>query len=299
MATTKKSVKKVSKQRTPKKQPLLLAAQPAKKLPGKPKKTTKITVRSKPRTAKKKPSSARPKPKQFVIPLSRQTKVVLTFKLKKSKAKKRPAKKSKRSNRQELLITGALLLTGLFGSVVFGYKAIASPSIAPPKPQTQVISKVKQPEEAKSLPRSLPLRLRASGISLDTELSAVGLLSDGTVDVPSAYTKAGWYNASPTPGQLGPSVIVGHLDNVKGAAVFWRLHELQPGQFVEVDRQDGSTAKFLINQVTQFPQEAFPTKEIYGNTKQATLRLITCGGSFSRITNQYDQNTVVFATLVP
>jgi hypothetical protein len=37
---------------------------------------------------------------------------------------------------------------------------------------------------------------------------------------------------------------------------------------------------------------------VYGNIDHAGLRLITCGGTFNRITRHYSHNTVVYAKLV-
>ncbi|XAS63780.1 class F sortase [Pseudarthrobacter sp. So.54] len=40
---------------------------------------------------------------------------------------------------------------------------------------------------------------------------------------------AGWYNGSPTPGERGPSVMLGHVNALGGATgVFADLHKLTP-----------------------------------------------------------------------
>lgn len=46
------------------------------------------------------------------------------------------------------------------------------------------------------------------------------------------------------------------------------------------------------------PEGPFPTQLVYGNTKDAALRLITCGGSFNFSTGHYVDNIIVFASLV-
>jgi sortase (surface protein transpeptidase) len=107
----------------------------------------------------------------------------------------------------------------------------------------------------------------------------------------------GWYKYSPTPGELGPAIIVGHVDSYKGISVFWRLRELVPGDTIDITRADGSVAKFQVNSLQQFDQTNFPTQAIYGDINYAGLRLITCGGTFNRKTGHYDHNMVVFASL--
>ncbi|WP_448640698.1 sortase domain-containing protein [Geodermatophilus sp. URMC 63] len=64
-----------------------------------------------------------------------------------------------------------------------------------------------------------------------------------------------------------------------------------------VDRADGTTARFTVTEVERHPKDAFPTREVYGPTADAQLRLITCGGDFDRSARSYEDNVVVFATL--
>jgi hypothetical protein len=80
--------------------------------------------------------------------------------------------------------------------------------------------------------------------------------------------------------------------------VFFRLGDLRPGNRVSVTRRDGSIAAFEVTGVRRYPKDHFPTQLVYGNTNDAALRLITCGGSFDFSTGHYVDNVVVFATLV-
>ncbi len=154
-------------------------------------------------------------------------------------------------------------------------------------------------EFSESLPRSEPTRLRISKIDLDTTFVSVGRKIDGTLETPSRFDTVGWYTGAPTPGEIGPAIIVGHVDRVGGIAIFWRLRELLPGDTFEVDRADGKTVKFKVDEVRQLPQDSFPTEEVYGNINYAGIRLITCGGVFNRQTGHYSDNTVVYGSLVP
>lgn len=149
-----------------------------------------------------------------------------------------------------------------------------------------------------SIAKSPPTRLRIPAVSIDTGFVELGRQADGTMQVPEAYDVAGWYKYAPTPGEIGPAIIAGHVDNYRGAAVFYRLKELNPGDVIEVSRADGSTVKFKVDSVKQFSQSNFPTQEVYGNINFAGLRLITCGGQFNSSTQQYSDNTVVFASLI-
>jgi LPXTG-site transpeptidase (sortase) family protein len=135
---------------------------------------------------------------------------------------------------------------------------------------------------------------------VDSELVSLGLNPDGTLAVPTGpdYDKAAWYNGSPTPGSLGPSVLEGHVDSAaNGPSVFYRLGEVKAGDSIEVDSLDGTTSTFTVSRVEVYPKDAFPTMEVYGDTERPELRLITCGGDFDPATGHYRDNTVVYAEL--
>jgi sortase (surface protein transpeptidase) len=125
----------------------------------------------------------------------------------------------------------------------------------------------------------------------------LGLRADGTLEVPKGGFPAGWYDRGPTPGEVGPAVIVGHVD-MNGPGVFYKLHSMKPGDRVTITRADGSKPVFRVKQVTQYPKNSFPTKLVYGNIDHAALRLITCGGTFNSQTGHYEDNLVVFADLI-
>lgn len=148
-----------------------------------------------------------------------------------------------------------------------------------------------------ALSRSVPVRLEIPVIGVDSGLMDLGLKADGTMEVPPGGFPAGWYTGMPTPGELGPAVIVGHVD-LSGPGVFYNLHNLKPGDTVTITRKDGSKPVFRVTRVDRFPKDRFPTDLVYGSVDHAALRLITCGGSFNRKTGHYDDNFVAFADLV-
>ncbi len=144
---------------------------------------------------------------------------------------------------------------------------------------------------------SAPTRLRIPAIGVDTELIPLGLTADGALDVPPAGFPAAWYTGAPTPGELGPAIITGHID-WNGPGVFFELHSLTVGAEVDVTREDGSVATFAVTEVSEFAKADFPTALVYGGIDYAGLRLITCGGTFNHKTRHYEDNIVVFASLV-
>jgi sortase (surface protein transpeptidase) len=142
-----------------------------------------------------------------------------------------------------------------------------------------------------------PVRIRIPGIGIDSTLARLGLNADGTVEVPPDFRQAGWYTKGPSPGDLGPAVILGHLDSATGPAVFARLSSLRSGDQVLITREDGSQLRFVVDRVLSVSVDAFPTDQVYGVTPDPALRLITCGGTYSLARGRYLSNVVAFAHL--
>ena len=152
-----------------------------------------------------------------------------------------------------------------------------------------------------ALRRSVPVTVHIPAIGVTSELLHLGVDAAGAMEVPSLYTEAGeaaWYKYSVTPGQIGASVIEGHVDSYAGPAVFYRLGALRPGDRIDVMLADRVTAVFRVSGVREYLKSRFPAKAIYGATAYAALRLITCGGTFDYTTGHYLSSTVVYASLI-
>lgn len=215
-------------------------------------------------------------------------------------------------SRRRLAVSAAVavLVLGGVGAIAGGLAAQRSaphPTAAAERPTHTA---TKQPEAAspasghpdtKTLPASAPTSVSIPAIDVKSSMLTTGQNPDGSIEVPQMgpdYDKAAWYKGSPSPGQVGPSVILGHIDSAKkGPSVFFRLGALEPGDTTSVTRADGTVAVFTVDRVEQYPKSEFPTLKVYGNTGNAQLRLITCGGAFNDREGSYVDDTVVYAHL--
>jgi hypothetical protein len=196
-------------------------------------------------------------------------------------------------------------LAGMAGLllVVGGISAVSATLLLQqhaPQPSAAASGAIGPAGHGPSLPRSMPVSVDIPAIGVTSKLLHLGLNSDGTIQVPSLVTsadEAAWYKYSATPGQIGASVIEGHVDSYQGPAVFYRLGALRPGDTIDVRLADGTTAIFRVTGVREYAKSNFPAKAIYGATDFAALRLITCGGVFDYATGHYLSATVVFASL--
>lgn len=143
-----------------------------------------------------------------------------------------------------------------------------------------------------------PSRLIVDGISVDAEVWPIGLDANRALAVPRRADVTGWWSGGFAPGEVGPTVIVGHYDSKTAPGVFARLKDVEEGELITVEQNDGSAYFYRVVQVDRLKKTAFPTDRVYGATPASTLRLVTCGGKFDRKTGHYVDNVIAYADLV-
>ncbi|MGN5635265.1 class F sortase [Streptomyces sp. AC154] len=148
-----------------------------------------------------------------------------------------------------------------------------------------------------ALPASRPVSITIPSLKVTSTLEELGLGKDRAMETPRDPDKAGWYRPGATPGAVGPAVIAGHVTWNGAPGVFFGLGKLGPGDRISVRRADGRTADFTVDRTALYPKDRFPTVEVYRNLDHAGLRLITCGGDYSKDDSRYADNVVVYATL--
>ena len=169
----------------------------------------------------------------------------------------------------------------------------AAPTAPPPSPAVQPVPPVTTGRKVR------PTRIAIPDLGVSAPLMRLGVQRSGEIQVPPLRHRnlAGWYRHGPVPGELGPAVILGHVNNRQGAAVFSRLREMRRGQKILVTRSDGVVAEFTVDGVEQVSKSTFPTDRVYGNDTRASLRLITCGGVYNAKRHSYSDNIIVYASL--
>jgi sortase (surface protein transpeptidase) len=141
--------------------------------------------------------------------------------------------------------------------------------------------------------------LQVPSIGVDTrQLAELGQTEDRRLEVPRDATTVGHYAGGAAPGERGPAVYASHVNYRGVEGGFARLAEVEAGDQVLVERQDGVTVVYAVDRVDMVPKDAFPTAQVYGPTSGPELRLITCGGEFDADVRSYEDNVVVYARAV-
>jgi len=145
-----------------------------------------------------------------------------------------------------------------------------------------------------------PVRISVPDVGIDIPIDPVGVLDDGTMELPANTQVAGWYEFGPDPASAnGATILAAHVDSlVYGLGPFSRLRELAAGAPLSVTTADGAVHAYTIASVAKVPKAEIPLDTVFDRSGPPTLVLITCGGQFNRDTGHYLDNILVTATPV-
>ncbi len=149
---------------------------------------------------------------------------------------------------------------------------------------------------------SHPTQITIPKIKVANSIKEMGVTGDNKMAVPNNFTEVGWYAKGTVPGDIGNAVIGAHVDNggshptVRG--VFKDLTMLVTGDDIYITNKDGSTLHFKVIAKKIYPYNAASTSEIFGESGNRNLNLITCYGSWLPVAGTYSQRLIIFATLI-
>ena len=196
----------------------------------------------------------------------------------------------------------SVAMVGLLGlSVLIGPRPQTAAPVAEPAPAAPVerpAPRVAEPEEPAEPP--LPLTLRIGSIAVEAPVVSVGL--DGTeMEIPDDVNEVGWYDPDGLgvrPGTSGTAVFASHVDSrTQGRGVLFELRRMRAGDLMEIDLEDGTTQRWRVTEVVQYPKVAMPMGDIFVWSGPSRIAVITCGGEFDRAQRSYTDNVVVYAEL--
>jgi LPXTG-site transpeptidase (sortase) family protein len=141
-----------------------------------------------------------------------------------------------------------------------------------------------------------PSLLTIPSLNLSAPFELLGLNPNHTIEVPKNNMGVGWFVYGAKPGEIGATVVVGHLDSVKGRAIFADLDKIKPGDKILIKRADGSEVAYRVDSLSKFSQDSFPTLAVYGTVSYPAIRLITCAGIYDKKAGHYSENLVVFGS---
>jgi len=146
-------------------------------------------------------------------------------------------------------------------------------------------------------------RLLAPSIGIDAPFTYRRVGTDGQMGNPEGpedvayYDFAQWPELGGLPGKGGNVVIAGHVDYIRyGPAVFWRLHELQPGDLITIRLAGGTEYNYKVEFNKQVAADAADWSGIVRATGDESITLVTCGGDFEA--GHYNSRRIVWGRRV-
>lgn len=145
--------------------------------------------------------------------------------------------------------------------------------------------------------RPIPASLTIERIGVKADIDPYGVNArSGEMDVPRNVEDVAWYQHGPSPGANGSAVLAAHVDLTgQGPGVFFDIKKLNPGDFIEIEYEDGSQQGFVVEARSTYLKDELPLEAIFSRSGPPVLTLITCGGGFDSSVSRYDSNVVVYA----
>ncbi len=174
-----------------------------------------------------------------------------------------------------------------------------------PSAELIVTEDTTEPDEAKvtveeyQVAPDMPRLVSIPSIDSSGPIQKIGVTKENAIAAPSNVHFAGWYTSSVKPGDVGLSIIDGHVSGKYVDGIFKRLNEVKPGDQITVEYGDKSQKTFEVVDIKTLPEAesaGFFLSKQDGIEQQ--LNLITCGGKFDRATQKYADRVIVVAKLI-
>ena len=148
---------------------------------------------------------------------------------------------------------------------------------AAPAVVSEVLSEPAAPE---------PTRIGIPTIGVDAPVLTMGLDANNYPEVPNAGDEVAWYDFSAPPGHGSNAVFSGHVDwyywGMPVEGVFYRLRELQIGDQITLDLEDGSRLQYSVTGNVATAYDDPSVVDVMDPTSKDVLTLITCGGTWQK-----------------
>ena len=191
------------------------------------------------------------------------------------------------------------LLLILFGLLIFARQDSAledeSINLASVSP-TVVITATPTPTPTPTIAQ--PKFFNIPKISVSAPITPVGVDENGKMQLPQNIAEVGWYSPGAKPGEPGNAVMSGHLDSTTGeGAIFYHLHELEPGDSLYVSDELGNQYTFVVTKKEIYEFDQVPLEEVFGESSKKRLNLITCTGQWIASQRNYSHRMVIYSEL--
>ncbi len=142
----------------------------------------------------------------------------------------------------------------------------------------------------------LPRYIKIPKLGVNARVLQAGVTSSGALDSPKNVYDAAWYTGSAKPGQVGATLIDGHVSSWKTPGVFSGLKKLVAGDTIQIQRGDGQLLTYQVIKSQVYPEDSVDMRAAMTSVdaNHPGLNLITCAGKVKPGTSEFNQRLVVF-----
>lgn len=144
-------------------------------------------------------------------------------------------------------------------------------------------------------PGTPPAVITIPAIGLEAPVVPLELEPDGSMAAPRDPDTVGWFDLGPGLGQPGNVLLDGHVDWGGRPRAFGRLQLIAAGDRVQLADADGSLVAYHVVWRAWYDAATTDVDDIFGQTSDQELTMITCGGVFDHAQHQYLSRLVVRA----
>jgi sortase A len=149
--------------------------------------------------------------------------------------------------------------------------------------------------QTRTVAGTIPVQIDIPKIGTHATVIPLGLDVDGSMAAPTDPDTVGWFSAGSGVGSPGNVLLDGHVDWGGRLRTFGLLHDLQPGDQVQITDVNGNVLSYNVLWAQLYPTDAAPLDDIFGQTGDEEITLITCGGVFDHSIHMYLSRWVVRA----
>jgi hypothetical protein len=140
-----------------------------------------------------------------------------------------------------------------------------------------------------------PVKLTIPALGIEVHVEAVGQDPDGAMSTPTDPDEVAWYQFGPGMGVPGNVVVAGHVNWDGRTRAFGELHLLDVGDVVQVIDAEGRDFEYAVESSRWVRAEGAPLDEIFAQSPEPMLTLITCGGEYVASRREYLDRLIVRA----
>lgn len=171
--------------------------------------------------------------------------------------------------------------------------ALTTPGTSVPATAAASAAPRTKPHPTTAVPPGAPHALALPAQRVTAPVVAMGVRSDGELEVPDSVQTVGWWvGSAPAGSATGSTVLAGHVDSAsQGVGAFAALRDVSAGSPVVLTDVFGAPHAYRVTARRTYPKYALPRSVFSG----APLVLLTCGGPFDASAGRYRDNIVVYA----